>query len=81
MEKVTALELENKSLKDVIEHLQAEKLAIDQLYTAAIREGLAVRTHAIKLEAELAKFKNDFASEPQIPHLVTEEETKEASVA
>ena len=70
-----ALESENKSLKDVITRLNAEKMIIDQMFTRATQESVSYRTHAVILESKYQALEAEFATlkKNAKPHLVEED--------
>lgn len=60
-----ALQSENKSLKDVIKSINAEKIAIDQMYVQAMRNEVLFRTQAVILQDRIKELETD-AKKPEL---------------
>lgn len=52
-EKVTALEAEKKQYLQIIDHVNAEKFALDQMYVLSLKDALNYRKEVILKDAQI----------------------------
>lgn len=61
-EKVTALEAEKKQYLQIIDHVNAEKLAIDQMYVLSLKDALNYRKEVILKDKQISDLNEQIRS-------------------
>ena len=79
MEVIEALKAENASLKDLLKNVNAEKIAIDQMYLASLKEILQLRTKLVLSETKEDKAVTPEVVDKEVPVLEVIEERYESS--